>query len=319
MTQKKTSPGKPWIKRGPLKTFLFFLGFSTVIWIFVQFSKLYIVGVEVPITYVNVPMDKLLGNDNPSSLDLRIRDYGFNIARYQLLPPQLEIDVSEARENENYLVYDLEQNKQAIISQLNLDYENAIFSQPEILINFEQKQVKTVDITSNIELSFAVGYSALEEIKLQPDTVRVSGPASILDTLEEVGTENIRINNISRDLNGTVKLQTEGLDNVTFFTDEVNYTLRTDKFTEGKVKIPIEMVNVPEGNNVVIFPKEVVLFYQVSLNDFEKVKPSSFKVVVDFQNALASDGYLIAQVVQKPAVVNNVRLNEKRIQFVIKR
>lgn len=319
MNQKKTSPGKPWIKRGPLKTFLFFLGFSTVIWIFVQFSKLYIVGVEVPITYVNVPMDKLLGKDNPGTLDLRMRDYGFNIARYRLLPPQLEIDVSETRQTDNYLVYDLEQNKQAIVSQLNLDYEDAMFFQPEILISYEQKEVKTVNITSNIELSFAVGYSALEEIKLQPDTVRVSGPASILDTLEEVGTENIRINNISRDLNGTVKLEKDGLENVTFFTEEVNYSLRTDKFTEGKVQIPIEMVNVPEGNNVVIFPKEVVLFYQVSLNDFEKVKPSSFKVVVDFQNALASDGYLIAQVVQKPAIVNNVRLNEKRIQFVIKR
>lgn len=298
---------------------MFFLGFSTIIWIFVQFSKLYIVVVEVPVTYVNIPIDKIIDSDNPNSLDLRMRDYGFNIARYRLLPPQLEIDVSEAREMDGFLIYDLEQNKQNIISQLGLDYEDATFFQADVRIDFEQKQVKTVNIISNIELSFAVGYSALDEIELQPDTVRVSGPANILDTLEEVGTENIRINNISRDLKGTVELQKDGLENVTFSTDEVNYSLKTDKFTEGRVQIPIEMVNVPEDNNVVIFPKEVVLFYQVSLSDFEKVKPSSFKVIVDFQNALASDGYLLAQVVQKPAIVNNVRLNEKRIQFVIKR
>lgn len=317
--QKKNKKSIPLIKKGPLKTFLFFLGFSTVIWVFVQFSKQYTVSLALPVEYTNVPADKLLNRGNPTSLDVRLRDYGFNIARYKLIPPTLEIDISDATEKGNVLVYDLEQQKPAIVSQLGLEYEDANFLQQDLNIGFEQKAVKTVSIVPNIELNFAVGYSALEDIQLSPDTVRVSGPASILDTLEEVSTQPLRITNINSDIQGTVKLQTGNLENVSFFDDEVNFTLRTDKFTEGKVKIPIEVVNVPENTNVVIFPKEVVLFYQVSLKDFEKVKPSSFKVIVDFQNALASDGYMLAQVVQKPAIVNNVRLNEKRIQFVIKR
>ncbi len=319
MIKKKSRPSKQWIKKGPLKTFLFFLGFSTVIWVFVQFSKQYTVPVEVPVNYVNVPKDKILERSRPGSLELRMRDNGFNIARYRLFPPELNIDLSEARVEEKSLVYDLEQQKQAIVSQLNLSYENTAFLQQEIRIGFEQKAVKTVRVVSNIELGFAVGYSALEEISLEPDTVRVSGPASILDTLEQVGTRPIKINNINRDINGTVALETGGLENITFFEDEVNYRLRTDKFTEGKVEIPIEVINVPGDQNVVIFPKEVVLFYQVSLKDFEKVKPSSFKVVVDFEQALASEGFILAQVVEKPSFVNNVRLNERRIQFVIRR
>lgn len=317
--EKKNNKTTPLIKKGPLKTFLFFLGFSTVIWVFVQFSKRYTVSLELPVEYVNVPADKLLDPENPTSLDIRMRDFGFNIARYKLIPPTLEIDISDAIENGSLLLYDLEQQKPAIVSQLGLEYEDANFLQENLAIGFEQKAVKTVSIVPNIELNFAVGFSALEEIKLTPDTVRISGPANILDTLEEVRTQPLRITNINSDIQGKVKLQTGNLENVSFFNDEVNFSLRTDKFTEGKVQIPIEVVNVPENTNVVIFPKEVVLFYQVSLKDFEKVKPSSFKVIVDFQNALASDGYLLAQVVQKPGIVNNVRLNEKRIQFVIKR
>ncbi|MCM4161058.1 YbbR-like domain-containing protein [Antarcticibacterium flavum] len=319
MVKKKSKPSKQWIKKGPLKTFLFFLGFSAVIWVFVQFSKQYTVPVEVPVNYVNVPKDKILEETRPGALELRMRDNGFNIARYRLFPPELNIDLSEARVEENSLVYELEQQKQAIVSQLNLSYENTAFLQQEIRITFEQKAVKTVNVVSNIELGFAVGYSALEEINLEPDTVRVSGPASILDTLQQVGTRAIKINNINRDITGTVNLETRGLENITFFEDEVTYSLRTDKFTEGKVEIPIEVINVPGDQNVVIFPKEVALFYQVSLKDFEKVKPSSFKVVVDFEQALASEGFLLAQVLEKPSFVNNVRLNERRIQFVIRR
>ncbi|HSI69954.1 MAG TPA: hypothetical protein VK941_06965 [Gillisia sp.] len=316
---KKTKPSKQWIQKGPLKTFLFFLGFSAVIWIFVQFSKQYTVPVEVPVQYINAPKDKILADNRATSLELRLRDNGFKIARYRLIPPELQIDLSEARVEDNNLVYELEQQKQAIISQLNISYENTGFLQQDLRIGFEQKALKTIKVISNIELGFAVGYSALEEIELAPDTVQVSGPASVLDTLEEVGTRSLKINNINRDISGTVKLETGGLKNVTFFRDDVNYSLRTDKFTEGKVEIPIEVINVPNDQNVVIFPKEVALFYQVSLKDFEKVKASSFKVVVDFQHALASEGYLLAQVVEKPSFVNNVRLNERRIQFVIRR
>jgi YbbR domain-containing protein len=319
MIKKKNKPSKQWIKKGPLKTFLFFLGFSAVIWIFVQFSKQYTVPVEVPVSYVNAPKDKILADNRENSLELRLRDNGFKIARYRLMPPELQIDLSEARVEDNNLIYELEQQKQAIVSQLNLSYENTAFLQQDIKIGFEQKEVKTVRVVSNIELGFAVGYSALDEIELEPDSIRVSGPASVLDTLEEVGTRALRINNINRDISGKVQLETKGLNNVTFFRNEVNYNLRTDKFTEGKVEIPIEVINVPAEQNVVIFPKEVALFYQVSLKDFEKVKASSFKVVVDFEHALASEGYLLAQVVEKPSFVNNVRLNERSIQFVIRR
>ncbi len=319
MVQKKTIIKKPWIKKGPLKTFLFFLGFSAVIWIFVQFSKEYTIPVELPLVYVNVPKDKLLSSSRPSTLDIRVKDFGFKLARFRLLPPDVVIDMSETRQEGEELIYDLEQQKPAIISQLNLAYEDATFLQNNLHIGFEQKAVKVVNIVSNLELEFAVGYSALNEVQLEPDTVRVSGPASILDTLQVVGTVPLKINNISKDLQGTVRLEKAGLEKVTLFTEEVEYSLRTDKFTEGKVNIPIELQNVPENYNVVIFPKEVVVFYQVSLSDFDKIKPSAFKVVVDFRNQLPKDGFLLAQVIQKPPLVNNVRLGEPKVQFVVKR
>ncbi|CAN5382884.1 hypothetical protein BH23BAC2_BH23BAC2_14660 [soil metagenome] len=319
MVAKKNETKSPWIRRGPLKTFLFFLGFSAVIWVFVQFSKQYTITVDLPLSYINVPMDKLLGEENPDKITLRIRDYGFNLARYRLFPPTVEIDASMASEEAGQLIYNLEQQKPEIVNQLNISFDELAFVQNSLRINFEQKAVKILSIVSNLELGFAVGYSALEEIRIEPDTVRVSGPGSILDTLEEVGTVPLRINNINKDLKGKVKLDTEGLERLTFFSDEVNYSLRTDKFTEGKIEIPIELQNVPEGNNISVFPKEVVVYYQVSLNDFDKIKPTSFKVVVDFRNEIPREGYLLAQVVQKPALVNNLRLSENRIQFVVKR
>ncbi|CAM4112796.1 CdaR family protein [Gillisia limnaea] len=317
--QDKTKQRKPLIKKGPLKTFLFFLAFSAFVWIFVQFSKQYSEVVGFPITYVNVPKDKIILSDSPNSLDLRLRDNGINIAFRKIFPKKLMIDISETTEDGNSLVYDLEKQKQAIRTQLNIDYENVNFLQEDLKIKFEQRMVKNIPIISDIDLSFSVGYSALEGIKLVPDSVTMSGPKNILDTLKNVHTRSLKINNISQDVKGTIKLNTTNLEKLTFYSEEVQYSLRTDKFTEGKAVIPVELINVPENMNVVIFPKEVTVFYQVSLKQFEKINPSGFKVVADFQKASNSDGYLLAQIVNKPQLVNNVRLNEQKIQFIIRR
>jgi len=317
--QDKVKIRKPLIKRGPFKTFLFFLGFSTVIWIFVQFSKEYTEAVELPISYVNVPKDKILSPENPKKLDLRVKENGLHIALTKIFPKVLYIDVSDSKMEDGKLIYNLGDQKAALLSQLNLDYDKAEFLKKSLNITYQQRAVKTIPVRSNLELDFAVGYSALEDVKFQPDSVKVSGPASILDTLDGVNTSVLRIKNISNDLKGSVRLDTAKLDALTFYQSKIQYSLRTDKFTEGKVQVPIDLINVPEGMNVVIFPKELTVIYQVSLNKFSSVKKEDFKVVADFKHAVNSDGYLLAQVVEQPQQVNNVRLNETKIQFVIKR
>ena len=317
--QDKKKQNKPWIKRGPLKTFLFFLGFSTVIWVFVQFSKQYTTVIELPVSYINIPKDKIILENSQKYLDMRIRDNGLNIAVYKFFPRELMIDLSDAEALNGQLVYNLELHKSAIFSQLRMDYENAGFLQENLKIDYQQRAVKKVSIKSNINLGFSVGYSALEKITFQPDSITISGPENILDTLQQIYTRSLKIGNINKDIEGVIKLDEKNLGTVTFYQDEVNYSVRTDKFTEGKAEIPIEMINVPEKMNVVIFPKAVIVYYQVSLKEFDKVKPTDFKVVVDFKNSFDSDGYLLAEVVQQPKMVNNIRLNENKIQFVIKR
>jgi hypothetical protein len=307
------------IKRGPLKTFLFFLGFSSVIWVFVQFSKEYSVALEFPIIYTNIPKDKILLGDNPRTLDLRVKEKGFVIAKHKFSPPEILIDISDAQEKEGELIFDLDKHKPAILSQLNIEYEDANFLQNDLKITFEEREVKTVKVRSNINLNYAVGYSALEEIKLKPDSVRVSGPENILDTLSFIPTEFLEINNISNDVSGKIKLDYSKLKKITVFQEEVSYSSRTDKFTEGKVQIPIKVINVPANTNVVIFPKEVTVYYQVSLHEFDGITADDFEVNIDYKNASESDGYLLAQISKQPELVNNVRLNKKKIQFVIKR
>lgn len=283
-----------------------------------QFSKQYSEVIEIPVEYVNVPPDKLLLN-NPESLQLRVQENGFTVAWFSLFAPTITIDLAQAHVDDGNLVYDLIENRAQLQSQLELDMDNNQFLKEVLTVNFEQKQEKRLPVIFRSNIEYAAGYSAVSDLQFTPDSIMVSGPDNVLDTLSRLLTEPLTLSKVKNDREGAVYLDTTALPNVTFYKNKVEYSLDVEKFTEGKVQVPIEIMNVPRGLNVVIFPKEVVLFYQVNLKEFNKVTASDFRVVVDFNEVRGEQDFLIPQVIKKPDFTSNLRLNEKRIQFIIKK
>jgi hypothetical protein len=306
-------------KKTNFNSFFFFLFFAVVIWIFVQFSKQYNEVVDIPVTYVNVPPDKLLEGDNPSVLKLRMEENGFKIAWFSIFPPTLYVDVSKAVQQEHQLVYFIDDNRNEILSQLNINFEDSRFVKDVLVVNFQQKKDKKLPVVSRIEVDFAAGYSATKPLLVQPDSVRVSGPDALLDTLNRLYTHKLSLRKIKESVSGMIRIDTTGLENLTVYKPELSYSMDVEKFTEGSVQVPIELINVSDNLNVVIFPKETLLFYQVALKDYNKIVPSDFRVVADFSKVQESQDFIIPEIVKRPGFTTNLRLNEKRIQFIIKK
>lgn len=307
------------LKRVHFNSFLFFLFFAVIIWFFVQFSKVYNEIVEIPVEYINVPPDKLLTSGNPPVLKLRMEENGFKIAWYSFFPPTLNIDLSRAVAEDGKLVYVMDEHRNDILSQLEIDFENSQFVKDVLRIGFQQKEKKTLPVVSRIEISFAAGYSAAEALELEPDSVQVTGPDKLLDTLTRLYTNKLSLTKVKEDLSGKISIDTTGLKNLNVYNPVLQYSVDVEKFTEGSVQIPIELINVPRDLNVVIFPKETLLFYQVTLKDYNRVTASDFRIVADFSQVKENQDFLIPQIVKRPAFTTNLRLNEKRIQFIIRK
>jgi len=310
---------KPRFKRSSVKTFSFFLVFSAIVWVLVQFSKSYTQLIEIPVNYINTPLDKSISDERPDHVDLQLQDNGFNIYYYKIVNPQLKIDLSKAREVNENLVYTLQNHLTEIEAQLKIDFEKSRIIQEEIVVPFQFKKEKMLKVVPNVEVNYAVGFSADDPVKLSPDSVKVSGPEKIIDSLVSVPTRSIKLDKVNSDLNGTVAIDTSGFGELSFYENSVTYTQKVEKYTEGSAEIAVEVENVPDNLNLAYFPKTVVVYYQVNLKQFENVSAADFRVVCDYKDVKEGEDYMIAQIVEKPGFINNVRLNERRIQFVIKR
>ena len=306
-------------KKASLKTFSFFLVFSAIVWVLVQFSKTYTQLIEIPINYLNAPLDKSISEEKPDHVDLQLQDNGFSLYYYKLFNPELKVDLSKAKENEKNLVYSIQNHITEIESQLKIDFENSRIIQEEIVVPFQFKKEKMLKVIPRVEISYAVGYSANDPVTVTPDSVKVSGPEKIIDSLTQVPTVSVKLAKVNENLNAKVELDTTGLGALSFYENSVTYSQKVEKYTEGSVEIPVEVINVPDNLNLAYFPKTVVIYYQVNLNDFDQVSAADFSVVCNYKEIKPGDDYMIAQIKEKPKFVNNIRLNERRIQFVIKR
>ena len=306
------------VKRRNVKTFLFFLLFSTVIWILVQLGKTYTRIVEFPIEYVNEPLDKIILEENPRVLKVRIRDSGFGIMFYKMFSPSYELDLSKTIEEGNKLIFPLEENKPEVADQLDLNLNQSEIVKDQLVVNFYQKSTKLLPVVSNIEVDFKAGYGAQNAVDIEPDSIKVSGHKQVIDTLEQLETKQLTLKNIHESVKGIVEIDKENLKNISFYEDEVAYTLNVDKFTEGRLTVPVEVINVPENREISIFPKEVTVIYQVNLQDFNKVNRNDFRIISDYKNIQPNEHFLIPKIVSKPDFVKNVRLNVKKVEFVIK-
>ena len=319
MIDKVRSLTRTRFRKTNFNAFLFFLLLAIVIWIFSQFSKVYNEVIEIPVKYVNAPPDKFITEENPKKLMLQMEATGFKISYFSLFPPTLRIDASKADLRGEEMVYVIDEHREEIQAQLGITFDQSRFVNPEVRIRYQQRKEKVIPVHSQVQVEYAVGYAAQEELKISPDSITVSGPDNILDTLNQLHTVVLNLKEVKQDLQGSVAIDTTNLSKVTLYQKEVNYSLGVEKFTEGSVEIPVDLINVPEGLNVVIFPKQILLFYQVNLENYSSILPADFRVVCDFKELEPDQDFLIPEIVKKPENVTNLRLNEKKIQFIIKK
>lgn len=318
MIDKVRSLTKTRFRKTNFNAFLLFLLLAIVIWIFAQFSKQYNEVIEIPVEYINAPLNIYITEENPDKLKLQMLATGFKLSYFSMFPPTLQVDISKARQEDGEITYVFDENRDEIQTQLGITFDQSHFVSDQLRIQYQHRKEKRVPVYSQVSIEFAVGYAATEELKINPDSITVSGPDNILDTLNQLHTKKLNLKGINHDLNGSVAIDTANLSKVNLYKEQVNYTLDVEKFTEGRVEIPIDLINVPEGRNVVIFPKKILLFYQVNLKDYASIIPSDFRVVCDFSEHKGNQDFLIPKIVKNPENVTNLRLNEKKIQFIIK-
>jgi hypothetical protein len=302
------------------KTFISFLVASFLIWLLITFSKEYTTVITYAVVYKNIPQNKLLQETPIKQLDITVKASGFKILRSNFKNKKIELEASTLQRKKRTKFYFLTRNQVTKIQkQLLFGVELLEIAQDTIYLNLGLLTSKKVALKANLEINYHIGYDLLNNIKISPDSIIISGPESQVKKINYLELNELKLNDVkSNFLEEVAILKTNN--NFKFSALTTTISGSVDKFTEGKLQIPFTTKNLPKDINLTTLSENVEVVFVVALSNFSKISEASFKVDCDYIMSEKNNlGYLIPKVILAPDFIKSVKIIPKKIDFLIQK
>lgn len=304
------------------KTFISFLIISFFIWLLITFSKEYTAVITFPVTYKNIAQNKLLQETPIKEIDLSIKASGFKIVSTQIRKKTINLEASSLKKKKGNSYYFLPKDQLLKIQKQllsGLDLKEII--QDTIYLNIGQLSSKKVPLIPNLDLNYHIGFDILDKIKLEPDSVVISGPESQINKIKNLQLNKLTLKDIKSNFNQDVNiLKPKGLENIKLSFSKSTISGNVDKFTEGSLRIPFTIMNLPDNINLTILNEDVEVVFVVALSNFSKVSEASFNIECDYGMSEKNNlNYLLPKVTLKPNFIKSIKVVPIKIDFLIQR
>jgi len=281
------------------KSFVSFLLASFLFWLLINLSKEYITTITYDLTFEKLAQNKIFEEAPVKEIDISVKGTGFKLLSANFSKRNITFLADKLKRRIDGVNYILPREQETNIRrQLYSGLQLQKVLKDTILLHVGTLATKKVPVIANNKIDFQLGYDLVSAIKVVPDSIQVSKTEKLTIGVEKPSeNEKVKISNT-----------------------EVEILITVDKFTEGEFMVPFEVENLPKGITLNTFPKKIKVIFKVSLGNFNKITPTSFKVVCDYAASKGNNlTYLIPRIESKPSLVQSARLARNKIDFLIQR
>ena len=291
------------------------LGFAFVFWLLVKFSKDYTVVREVQLSY-ELPQGKAFASSPPQTVIVNLKAQGWFFLitsisgkEYHLpyrVPDRSIFGLTSAKVRSD--LEDLVNNKEVEITNLLFD---------GFRIVLEERLEKQIPLVAQYALEMQEEYNLVEQVKLFPDSVWVSGPQSVIEPIQFWLTDSLILNDLDQTYTGQLPIRSaeEGLQ---VSPASVQVTVPVERFTEKSIFVPVEIVN-PPPDSIRLFPDKALVKCVLGLGNYNSLRAEDFRLVADLQKSRLQEGKnsVTLELLEAPAYLHSVSLSPQAIEFFV--
>ncbi|OBX22797.1 MULTISPECIES: CdaR family protein [Bizionia] len=307
------------IKNKRINVFFLFLLMSFSVLILLKLSNTYVNTITFQINKVNVPEAHVVFDDHQKTLRVGLKAQGFNMLKYYFKKPKINIDFSHnITKTDSFYIWNKNTAFLDVISQFNKSVEVVNINPDTLYFKYDINAIKKVPIKINAKINYAIGYDILESFELSPDSIKIIGPKVLVSAIDFIETDTLKLQDVKENIITTVLLKLpENQTELEFSSKQTHVVATVTKFTEGKLKIPVTIINVPENINLKYYPKKITVSYYTSLSNYKSITASDFEIVCDFSEVSKNQTFLIPRLTKQPEVLRHVKINHDQIEYII--
>ncbi len=297
-----------------LLTITFITLATIILWVFVNFSGVHSTNLTVPVNIVNMPKNYMLNTLSQKTVNLSLKGEGWQLAQLTFgMNPELNIPVIDETKKRNIAVRAALGESSWLSSGLQIISVNP----EQIEYSIEKTKSKVVKIVNNISIDLKPGYGRVSEINFLPDTVRIFGAKSKIDTITKVNTENIILKDVDNFISEEIGL--ERIANVRLNYDVCRVEFDVQKIVDKTFEnVAMETIRVPRDKELSLYPPEVKVIVRGGIKKLGKFTREDFRLYVDFRDALTDTlGYIVPRI-ELPEYFSLTDIRPDKIKYIIK-
>ncbi len=306
--------------------FGFFLLLSFIFWYLNSLSKEIEAEIRYPVRYINFPKERVLSKDLPSRLSLYLKGPGYSVFKLRItgnrVPAIFDFSTLNYRRIPGSKLPEYYIKTSDLIPKLKneLRTECKILTiKPDTLFfSFDRIITKTVPVVSRVEVVTDRQYIIKGRIGFEPDSIKISGPLRILDTINSVRTKYKKFAGIRESVERNINLDIP--DYYTASVRKVTLKIPVEQFTEAELSVPVRILNQPDSIELKIFPDVVTVRVLVAVNDFKRLEEIPFEVILDVRKAdLNSQVRIPLEIRNVPPFLTSLRITPPDVDFLIEK
>lgn len=314
------------MKKNNLSVFIICLFLATLFWFLNAFTKNYDTLLNVPLKYVNLPKNKAVLNELPKNLSIEVSTYGFYLLTHKISEKQDTIEISGELIQERTGTFPKHyiQTRSLLdkfTEQLGTGVRVKNILTDTIYFDFDKILTKKVPVKTNISYTFEKQFLLDGPVSVKPSLVKITGPASVVDTIKSITTEFAEFHNLKEDVSTelAVRLANDNR-NISISPEKVTLKIPVDKFTESTITVPVHVMNIPKKLSVKTFPDQVTITFFVAFSQYEKVSPELFNAVVDYNDIVKDKKTkLKVKISKSPDFVNVIKVFPEKVEYIVKK
>ena len=317
MIQRLTSILTNLIQIKRLNVFVLFLVLAFVISMFAKLTNQLSQTLKLKLIPTQISKKEILTENKPNYVYVTIKTQGFNMLKYAFKDLAIEIDVAKLEKDGSFYYWHTNPKDLTLLNYFDSDVTVEAITPNTVSFTYDVQSLKKIPVVVRATPEFALGYDLLNGLKSQPDSVTVVGPKVLLDSISKVFTSNLLLKDVKKDINRTVVLEIKP--NLSFSNKFVQVQGKVDKFTEGKLNVPVSVINLPEDISLSIFPKEVPVVFYTSLSSYNSIDANDFIVTCDYNRLDNLANVLTPKLASYPPTIKNASLQINKLEYVIKK
>ena len=309
-------------KSHELLVFCFFLAVSFGFWLLQALNETLLREVNVRMELENVPSDVVIIDSLPPTLSVTLQNRGLALARHSFStlfrPNRLKIDFSKYDTGKNDAEVSIPSSEiQRMLGQIFVASMKIQSFRPDT-IRFAYNH----GLSRKLPVKFAGKLKAhqqnyIQSIRLEPDSVKVFAPASVLDTMHAVYTESVLFDELHEPSSFTVPLRHQKL--LKYEPSLVSIKVGVGYYTEKTVKVPIIGLNFPAEKKLRTFPAQANITFRIESGRYNKVSADDFVLATTYEELLQNteSSKLELHLKTVPEGVSNVRISPREVDYLI--